>query len=408
MATAAVTGEGSWGTAAVELLRRTRLVQPEELANAVTHAVRHLALDMTIYLVDHEQRSLRPLPQAGKPAVAAFPIDATIAGRAFSSVRIMSVTGRPGQPEKMWLPLVDGSERLGVIEVTAAEPGVVDDTDFQRQCETFAALVGHLIMVQMPYGDGLLQVRRTRPMSQASELLWKLLPPLTFACDRMVISAILEPCYDVGGDGFDYAVNGPQAYLTILDTVGHGLAAGLGTAVALSAMRAARRDGEELPELIRAADATLIEQGYDTRFVTAVLCQLNLETGVLRYVNAGHPAPMLLRRGKVIRRLDRGRRMPLGLDDPDLDIAEELLEPGDRLLLFTDGVTEARDHSGAMFGDDRLAELMERHAARQQPAPETLRRLCHAALDHYDGPPTDDATLMLMEWSAASARRAVL
>jgi serine phosphatase RsbU (regulator of sigma subunit) len=114
---------------------------------------------------------------------------------------------------------------------------------------------------------------------------------------------------------------------------------------------------------------------------------------------------LLLRRGKVIRRLGRGRRLPLGLDDPQIDIAEESLEPGDRLLLYTDGVTEAQDRHGEPFGEQRLADLVERHAAAGLPAPETLRRLCHAALAHSDGPPADDATLLLLEWSPRAAER---
>jgi serine phosphatase RsbU (regulator of sigma subunit) len=151
----------------------------------------------------------------------------------------------------------------------------------------------------------------------------------------------------------------------------------------------------------------MLEQFADARFTTGVLCDLNLDTGQLRYLNAGHPAPMLLRRGKVIRRLQHGRRLPLGLDDPQIEIAEEVLEPGDRLLMFTDGVTEARDRRGDLFGEQRLADLLERQAAARQPAPEMLRRLCHAALEYYDGPPRDDATLLLLEWSREAAERTV-
>jgi hypothetical protein len=396
-----------WREAVVGLLDLTRLAQPEELPSAVNQAVARLGLHMTIYLVDQEQRGLRPLPEPGKPVPEPLPIDGTVAGRAFMTIQGVPAPGGPGQPDRLWLALVDGTERLGVIEVVVAQPRLVDTPEFQAECLTVAALIGHLITVKMPYGDELVRVRRTRRMSEASELLWRLLPPLTFACERMVVSAVLEPCYDIGGDGFDYAVNGPLAYLTILDTVGHGLLAGLGTAVALSAMRAARHDGDDLTAVARAADAALLEYIGDARFATAVLCELNLDTGLLRYINAGHPPPLLLRQGKVVRQLDQGRRLPLGLDDPEVDVADEVLEPGDRLLLYTDGITEARDRSGEPFGEQRLVDLAERQAAAELPAPETLRRLCHAALDHYDGPPADDATLLLLEWSHQAAERAV-
>jgi len=151
--------------------------------------------------------------------------------------------------------------------------------------------------------------------------------------------------------------------------------------------------------------AALEEHVGDLRFATAVLCHLNLDTGDLRYINAGHPPPFVLRRGRVVRRLDRGRRLPLGLDDPRIEVAEETLEPGDRLLMFTDGMTEARDRSGALFGEQRLIDLVERHGMVGLPPPETLRRLSHAALEHYSGPPGDDATLMMVEWSPDAAQR---
>jgi sigma-B regulation protein RsbU (phosphoserine phosphatase) len=393
-----------WRKAVVDLLARTRLAQPDELAPAVNAALRPLGLEMTVYLVDQEQRFLRPLPEPGKPLPEPLPVEGTLAGRAFTSVRAVPAAGGRGEPDRLWLPLLDGTERLGVVDVITTRPGAVDDPQFREQCDMFTALVGHLLAAKMPYGDQLVRVRRSRRMSEASELLSTLLPPLTFACDRLVISAVLEPCYDVGGDGFDYAIGGHHAYLAILDTVGHGLPAGLGTAVALSAMRAARRDGDGLYAIARAADAALVAYMPEARFATAILGQLNLDTGLLRYLNAGHPPPLLLRRGRVIRGLGGGRRLPLGLDDPQIKIAEEVLEPGDRLLLYTDGVTEARDHNGQLFGEERLIELIERHAAAGLPAPETLRRLCHAALAHYDGPPSDDASLLLLEWSQEAAR----
>jgi serine phosphatase RsbU (regulator of sigma subunit) len=141
--------------------------------------------------------------------------------------------------------------------------------------------------------------------------------------------------------------------------------------------------------------------------VTAVLAELNMDTGRLRYINAGHPAPVLLRAGRAVRELPGGRRMPLGLDDARVRIGEEGLEPGDRLLFYTDGVTEARDPDGEMFGVARLIEHAERHAAQGLPAAETLRRLAWAVARFHDGPAVDDATLVLAEWSSAAARRMV-
>jgi sigma-B regulation protein RsbU (phosphoserine phosphatase) len=339
---------------------------------------------------------LRPVLRPPSDPPEPIAIDSTVAGRVFTSVQPRSSTA--GGRSRLWMPLLDGTERLGVLEVVVHSGASLDDPELLSGCDLFSQLVGHLVATKLPYGDALLKVRRTRRMSEASELVWRLLPPLTFVSERVVVSAILEPCYEVGGDGFDYAVDDATLFFAIFDTAGHELRAGLGTAVVMSAIRAARRSGDGLYAMARAADLALETHLPELRFTTAVLGTLDLDTGRLRYINAGHPQPLLIRHGKVVRSLDGGRRLPLGLDDPQIEVAEEMLERGDRLLLYTDGATEARDHSGDIFATEGLVDLVER-VAGQLPAAETLRRLCHAALAHYAGPPTDDVTLMLLEWS---------
>lgn len=303
------------------------------------------------------------------------------------------------------MPIVDGTERIGVLH--ARLPTGTDPTraDVIAGCRLLAGIVGHLITGKSAFGDSLVQARRSRPMTPAAELLWQLLPPLTFATEQIVFSAVLEPCYDVGGDAFDYAVDGQLARFGIFDAVGKGMPAAIAAAVALGASRASRRAGGDLAAVAEAADRAIAEQFPDVRFVTAVLAELDLAAGRLRYVSAGHPPPALLRRGKAVRTLEGGRRTPLGVPPSRTAVAQESFEPGDRLLLYTDGITEARDENGVMFGPDQLVGLVERSAADELPVAETVRRLSHAVLDHQGGPPRDDATLMLLEWSPQAARR---
>jgi serine phosphatase RsbU (regulator of sigma subunit) len=210
----------------------------------------------------------------------------------------------------------------------------------------------------------------------------------------------------VGGDAFDYTVDDGLARFAVYDGVGKGMSAALTTAVALGASRAARRAGAGLAEVAEAVDGALKGQFTDARFATAVLAEFDLRAGHLRYIGAGHPLPVLLRRGKAVRALAGGRRTPLGVPGPT-PVAEERLEPGDRILLYTDGITEARDADGVLFGLERLVDLVERHAAAGLPVAETARRISHAVRDHQGGPPADDATLLLLEWSAEAASRSV-
>jgi hypothetical protein len=389
--------------ALVDLLKRAHLCQPDELSAEINAAVGPLGLQITVYLVDYEQHRLWPLIERGKPRPEALSVDGTLAGRAFASVRTM-VGGTPDRPDRLWVPMIDASERLGVAEVVLSEPPP-DLPDLREFCEVLVGLVGHLLTTKLPYGDTIEQGRRTQPMTAAAELLLASLPPLTFSCHRLVISAVLEPSYDVGGDAYDYAVDGALAQFMVLDAMGRGMRAALTGVVAMAAMRTARREDKGLYAMARAADLALDEHFGDQRFITGVLGELQMGTGQVRYINAGHPAPLLLRNGKAVRALTGGRRMPLGLDDSVVDIAEETLEPGDRLLLYTDGVVEARDGAGELFGTDRLVDLAERSAVAELPAPETLRRLAHSVMEHQGGLPTDDATILLVEWSEKAAER---
>jgi hypothetical protein len=393
----------AWHAAVVDLLGRSRMAQPDQLAEEINAATQRVGVEITVYLVDHEQQDLWALPERGKPTPPSLSIAGTVAGRAFTALRTHTA-GDHEDAFRLWVPMVDGAERLGVVEVLARQPAADPDL-LRRHCEVLAGLVGHLVTVKMPYGDTLHLARRTRPMTPAGELMTQLLPPLTFGCHQLAISAVLEPCYDVGGDAFDYAVDGSIARVMVLDAMGRGLKAGLTCATALAALRAARRDGHGLYAMARAADAALTEQFPDLRFVTGVLAELDMDTGRLRYINAGHPAPLLLRQGKAVRHLPGGRRLPLGIDDSKIEVGEEMLQPHDRLLMYTDGVVEAYDRSGERFGVNRLVDLAERYAAAGLPSSETLRRLAHGVLEHQIGPATDDATLLLLEWSREAAER---
>ncbi|WP_212842604.1 PP2C family protein-serine/threonine phosphatase [Catellatospora sp. IY07-71] len=395
-----------WHAALLDLLHLIQRAQGDEVAASVSAALRPLGLEITCYLVDEEQSHLHPLPEPGKPAPAPLGVDGTMAGRAFTTVNTHRAT-TSGGTDRLWVPLIDGTERLGVADLVFRREDC-DIAAVQEWCESYVNLVGHLIAVKLPYGDSLNRVRRTRRMSVAGELLLATLPPQTFTTDRLVISSILQPHYDVGGDAFDYALDDANAWFAVLDGMGRGLPASLMTVATLAALRAARRAGFGLYASAREAERTLTRQFGDKSFVTAVLCELDLESGRMRYVNAGHPFPLLLRRHQAVRELTGGRRLPLGLADGEPVLGEEVLEPGDRLLLYTDGVVEARNNAGDVFGVERLVDFTERAALAGTPAPETLRGLSHRVAAFQDGPPRDDATLMLLEWSAEAARRARL
>ncbi|HUQ61655.1 PP2C family protein-serine/threonine phosphatase [Lentzea sp.] len=380
----------------VKLLDGMHQAPPERLPAVAACAGRALGLRIAIYLVDYEQRALHPLGGFGSSDLTSFGVDSTLPGRAFRTVRTVPAT--TGGHPRLWVPLLDGVERLGVLEVTPREGADLHDPDLHMRCRWLSALIGRLVTISTHYGDGLDAVRLQRPRTPAADLIWQLLPPLTAATDNFAITGLLEPCYEVGGDAFDYALSADMASLAIFDAVGHTMRNGFVAAAALAASRSARRAGHGLFEQSRAVDETIAGQFPHGAFATGVLAELDLATGRLRYVNAGHPPPLLMRSGKVVKRLTGGHRPPFGLGTGELTIAEEVLQPDDWLLLYTDGVTEARDDSGEPFGETRLADFLEREAAAAHPPPETARRLVKAVLAHQNCVSQDDASVLLARW----------
>ena len=385
-------------TALVSLLEGTELAPPDRLAAAAASAGAALGVQVTVYLADYEQRVLHPLPRGGTQDVTSVGIDTTLPGRAFQQVRMLPAEGpRP----RLWVPLLDGVERLGVLAVDVAAAADLYDPGLRTQCRWLSILLGHLVTLVNQYGDGLDRVRLRKPRSVAGELVWSLLPPLTAGVDSFVVSAVLEPRYDVGGDVFDYSLSENSASLLILDAVGHDLHSGLIAATALSAYRGARHSGCGLFEQARAMDEVVgLRFGPERGFATAVLAELDLHSGELRYVNAGHPPPLIMRGGKIGRPLSGGRRLPLGFGPAELTVGTETLQTDDWLVLHTDGVTEARDHANRFFGEDRLVDFLRREAAAGHPPPETARRLINAVLTYQDGELQDDATVLLARWTS--------
>ncbi len=328
-------------------------------------------------------------------------IDSTLAGLAFRRVE-MQQTDEAGRA-RLWVPLTDGTNRVGVLGMVldreAAADGVV-----QARVRGLAALVAELLISRKALADAFGAAARRKEMSLAAEIQWQLLPPLTYADGEVVVAAAVEPAYEVGGDAFDFAVDAGTVRFAIFDAMGHGLQASLLCVTAVSAYRNTRRSGGGLVAAAFAADAAVANAFGPDKFVTAVLAELCLDTGMLRVVVAGHPDPLILRGGRMVKTIREHRTVPLGLGLVQVTVNEEQLEPGDRLLLYTDGVVEARSAEGEFFGLERMVDFIERESSAGAPAPETMRRVVHSVLRHQHGQLQDDATMLFVEWRGGHAR----
>ncbi|HEY6798421.1 MAG TPA: PP2C family protein-serine/threonine phosphatase [Kineosporiaceae bacterium] len=144
-----------------------------------------------------------------------------------------------------------------------------------------------------------------------------------------------------------------MAQLAVFDAMGHGLTAAVTATVAVSAYRNCRRGRLDLAGTYAGTNEARVAAFGGERFVTAVLTWLDVSTGTFRWLDAGHPPPLLLRR-RMVKALETAPDLPLGLpfDVDPAQVGRENLEPGDRVLLYTDGLTEARGPDGA-FPDGR-------------------------------------------------------
>ena len=389
----------------MEILRRSHLCAPHELSTILAEEVRRLGVDrLVLHLADLEQRVLVPVPGPDAGDGEPLSVNGTTAGRCFATTTVLDVEVPEGR--RVWLPLLDGTERVGVMDLRF--PGPVEELPeaLVAVCTRLAHLAALLIASKDAYSDVFKLVRRRERMTTATELLRALLPPQVLATDDFVLATFLEPAYDAGGDAYDYALNEDVLHVGIFDGVGHGLGAAGLTAFALSLHRAARRAGEDLPVAYAAMDTEVAAQFAVERYVTVCLAQLDVRSGRLRWINAGHPAPLLLRDGRFVKELEVPRVPPVGLQlaDGPPAVGEAWLQPGDMVLLYTDGLTESRRPDGGLFTTPRLAEFIEREAAAGEAAPETLRRLRDAIIERRAGLLRDDATAVLVEWRRGTER----
>ncbi|WIX90779.1 PP2C family protein-serine/threonine phosphatase [Amycolatopsis sp. DG1A-15b] len=375
--------------ALVDLLEGAHRAPPERLPAAVAEAGRALDLKIGVYLADYDQRTLVPL----RPGDAELDIDTTVGGDVYRRAGTLTRDGT------LWTVLLDGVERLGVLEIVPTGDADPDDPALREQCRWLAALLGHLVTITTQYGDGLDRRRRHRRRGSPAELLWQSLPPLTGATDSIVVGVSVQPVYDLCGTVFDYALSEERAQLAMFDAGARTGSANTAVVSALAAHRAARHGGASLGEQFTAVAAEL-ESHEHAPAVNGVLAELDLVTGVLRLLGAGHPVPLVVRRGEALPLTGPAvpRFSSAGGPPP---VTELRLEPGDLLALCSRGVAETTDGAGQPFGLARITGHLGRDAGELPP--EIARRLTRAVFTHGGGEFRQDAGVLVARWRSRRA-----
>ncbi len=230
----------------------------------------------------------------------------------------------------------------------------------------------------------------------ASDIQGALLPGGPLETGRVKVLAHQEQARIVGGDWYDYWEEGDRLVMVIGDAVGSGIPAALLATLALSSIRAEAKYGSNPVDIVLKANRAIFPHRLEDRFITILYCELDQKTLLLRYVNAGHNDPILIRGGSELYTLGSRKRIILGaFEDPDLEVEEMQLEPGDRLFFYTDGVVECRDSRRRMFGENRLRRYLK--AAGSRAAGVLLQDLVDGLKSFSGGRMEDDFTLLLCD-----------
>lgn len=215
---------------------------------------------------------------------------------------------------------------------------------------------------------------------------------------RVQLFAAMRPARHVGGDFYDaFFLDPDRLAISIGDVSGKGVPASLFMAVCQTTMRMALRDEPDLGRAVERANDLLEAENSASMFATFFGAILDLRTGRLSYCNGGHNPPVIQRADGTLERLDPNG-IALGVLSPaDYETAEAMLHPGDRVLLYTDGVTEAHDRGDDLFEDERLAEAM---AGQRQGGVRELVEGVFAAVDAFaDGAAQhDDVTCLALAY----------
>ncbi len=380
---------GAVGRLVVEL----NAAPPYELLGVVERQLADAlgAFSVRLWLVDYEEAVLSLLVLDGPGADAGVPVEGTPHGRAYRAQELIVVGG--DDEIRAHVPVTMRAERLGLLEVGL--PRMPDDAD-RTMLTAVGMSIGHVIVAARRYTDVFEVTRRRRELELPAELQWELLPVLAHTGPHFGVAGSLEPAYDIGGDNFDYAVDAAGLTVSISDAMGHGMRAAMLSTLVVGAQRNARRRGQSLRQQVRAVNTAVLDMFGGESFATGLYLHVDRDSGETTAVNAGHSLAYLLRDGRV-GPLDIEPDVPMGLFADAEFVSHTLrLEPGDRLLLYSDGLTEAADADGEQFGARRL----ERHLAdtADRPAPEVVRLLTKAVSGFTDSYLADDATAVCIDY----------
>ncbi|MQY02059.1 PP2C family protein-serine/threonine phosphatase [Actinomadura macrotermitis] len=348
-----------------------------------------------LLLADYNLRSLLPFePAAGEEPVR---VNGTEAGRAFTALRVVT---SDGPPFRVFVPIAARGDRLGVFTLTLPEP--CTEAALTELAE-IGRITGAALKAAWELTDRYERARRARRLTLAAELQWQLLPAQCCAGAEFSLAGHLEPAYSIGGDNFDWATERDHLTITVTNGSGTGTQAALLTSLVVGALRNARRSGADLAEQASLAGDLVHARHGGKEFTETLLIRIDLADGTTTVVDAGSPR-MLLMRGTQVTPVELDHQMPLGMfADTDYRPQRFRLEPGDRLVIASDGVYSAGSPRGGEFGAQVLEQAIRR--TRLQDAAAVPLSVVGELIAFHEGRDlADDAVVVCLDWQGAAAR----
>jgi serine phosphatase RsbU (regulator of sigma subunit) len=385
------------------LLEKVEAAAPIDSVHAVATALCEMvdAHSVTFLIADFSGRAVVRLTSAGRVDGArsqgvdqaeTLQLEGTVYERVLRTQK--TDIERTGDSARMTVPVTDRGEAIGVLELTLPRwPDAAEINDVASAAHALA----YVVIAARQHTDVFEWGHRTTPFALAAEIQRRLLP-LSYTCEagQFTLAGWLEPAASVGGDTFDYTLDRSSLQVSITDAVGHQVAAALLATLLVGGLRNGRRKGLDLAGQARYANDSLAENAAPGQFVTGQLLRVDLTTGTAGIVNAGHPFPLRLRNGKV-EELELRIEPPFGVvPGKSFDVQRFDLEPGDRIVLLTDGMQERN-----AVDLDVAAALVE--SADLHPR-EVVHQLGAAILKETGGDLRDDATMVCLDWYGGPPR----